>query len=210
MKTEIKKRNWGDIWQEYRGLNWLGRRLKKMEYKGLKKILIYANLPKKSKIIDLGCGSGSVVRFFRRLGYKNSIGLDFYPSSIKLCQKLYSFKENKDVFLGDAKKTDFPDRNFDLVFSEGMLEHFLDCRSIVQEHCRIAKKYVLLFQPNHESFFGKMKRYKEKIGFPSWENEHTYLKKDYLKLFSKFGFELKESGGINLNEVLWLLFKRKK
>jgi len=209
MITKKRKKTWDDIWENYNGLNIFGRKLKKEEYKVLKNILNHIKLPKEAKIIELGCGSGSMLSFFRKLGYKNSIGVDIFESSLKLCKKLHNFQKGKDIFLMDASKINFQDESFDMVFSGGMIEHYKNPDNIVRNHCRISKSRVLIVQPNHQSLIGKLKRLKQKIGIASWEDEYLYKHEDYIKIFLKFGFELEDKGGINFNEIVWMLFQRK-
>ncbi len=204
-----RKKTWDDIWKNYNGLNIFGRKLKREEYKALKKILNNIKLSKEAKIVELGCGSGSMLSFFRKLGYQNTIGIDIFESSLALCKRLFNLNKGKDVFLMDAFNIKFEDNSFDLVFSGGMIEHYKDPGKIVKNHCRISKSRVLIIQPDHESLLGKIKRIKQKIGLASWEDEYLYKHKDYIKIFSKFGFELEAKGGINFNETVWLLFKRK-
>jgi len=201
------ERNWDEIWKDFKGLNWFGRRLKKEERKVLKKILEEIKLPKEAKVIDVGCGSGFTLSFFREFGYKNSIGIDNSKNSLKVCEKFFNFKKGKDIFFMNARNIKFPDNSFDLVFSDGLLEHFEDFTDIAKEFCRISKSWILLFQPNQTSFFGKIRRFEENFIRVSWEKEYLYKKENYVKVFYKFGFKLVNSGEINFNEVMWLLFK---
>lgn len=205
-----KNRAWNEVWKDFKGLNWFGRRLKREQRKALKKILDEIKLPKDAKIIDVGCGSGFTLAFFRKLGYDNSIGIDLSKNSLAVCNKLFNFKNGKDVFLMDARSIKFPDNSFDLVFSDGLLGHFEDFSAIAKEFCRISKSWILLFQPNQTSFFGRLKKFAENFMKTSWEKEYFYKKEDYAKVFSEFGFNLVNSGGINLNEQIWLLCKGRK
>jgi SAM-dependent methyltransferase len=202
------EKSWNEIWRDFKGLNWFGRRLKKEQRKVLKKILDEIKLPRNAKITDVGCGSGFTLALFREFGYKNCIGIDYSKNSLFLCKKLFDFKNGKDVFLMDARDIKFSNNSFDLVFSEGLLEHFEDFLPIAEEFCRISKSWILLFQPNPASLVGWGKRFVEKVK-ASWAKEYFYRKEDYIKVFSKFGFDLISSGGINFNELMWLLFKRR-
>lgn len=203
-----KEKNWDEIWKEYKGLNWFGKRLVKKQRKILEKILDELNLEKDSKIIDVGCGTGRTLSFFRSLGYEGSIGIDVSENSLKLCQEIFGFELKKDVFYADGSNTNFEDGRFDLVFSEGLLEHFKDFFNFVKEFSRISKQYILIFQPNPGSLFGRAKRFFQKIRVTSWEFEYLYNKNSYTEAFEKFGFRLRDSGGINLGEEMWLLFEK--
>lgn len=204
------KKTWDEIWKDFKGLNWFGRRLKKEQRKILEKILDKIKLAKESRIVDVGCGSGFTLAFFRELGYKNSIGIDSSKKSLEVCDKLFNFKNGKDVFLMDTRKLRFHNNSFDLVFSDGLLEHFKDISSIAKDFCRITNSWILLFQPNQASLFGKIKKLAENFFQVSWEKEYFYTKEDYVKVFSRYGLKLVDSGGINFNEQMWLLLRRMK
>lgn len=146
---------------------------------------------------------------FHNLGYFNAVGIDISQNALAVCIRDFALEEGKDVFLMNAKSVDFPAASFDLVFSHGMLEHFeappLD---IVSEFCRISKKYVLLFQPNQTSLFGRAKWLWQELGRASWEREYHYSKQDYTNMLAKFGARLVDSGSINFKEDMWLLFAK--
>lgn len=199
---------WDKIWQRHSKLNLFGRRLKSSQKKNLQKILSKIKLAKNSKILDVGCGTGSTLNFFREFGYKNAIGADASPESLIVCNKLFGYKKNRDVFLMDAKKIKFKSNSFDMVFSDGMLEHLPSLNDTVSEFSRVSKKYILLFQPNQSSIFGMIKEFASKHHEVSWEKEYRYSKKDYIKILEKNSFRLIGSGSINLNEMMWMLFEK--
>lgn len=202
-------KTWDDIWDEYVP-NLMARRVKRVQTKALARILSVVELPKDSRIIDVGCGSGFTLAVFRNLGYFNSVGIDISAHGLELCSQLFDFKEGKDTFLMDARSVGFPDNSFDLVFSDGMLEHFEEPPlDIVSEFCRISRKWILLFQPNQTSLSGRVKWLWQKIGRASWEKEYHYSKQNYVSMLTQFGFSLVASGNINLREEMWLLFIEK-
>lgn len=203
-------KTWDDIWEGYEP-NFLARRVRRAQAKTLAKIVNKIKLSKDSRIIDIGCGSGYTLAMFRNLGYFNSIGIDISPHGLELCSQLFSFKEGKDTFLMDARSIGFPDNSFDLVFSDGMLEHFkkppLD---IVSEFCRLPRKWILLFQPNQTSLFGRVKWLWQKAGRASWEKDYHYSQSDYINMLAKFGVRIADSGGFNLHEFMWLLLTKER
>lgn len=199
---------WNDIWEGYEP-NFLARRLNRQRQINLTRVLNNIELPRDSKIIDIGCGSGSILAMLRNLGYSDSIGIDVSQNALKACNRLFGFKEGKDISLIDARRMGFPDNSFDLVFSQGMLEHFEEPPlDMVGEFCRISKKWICLFQPNQTSLFGKVKWLWQAAGRASWEKEYHYCKQDYVSMLAKFGFSLVASGSINLQEEMWLLFTK--
>jgi hypothetical protein len=90
-----------------------------------------------------------------------------------------------------------------------VLEHYEDksnALAIMQELCRISRKYVLLLQPDQGSIVGRMKELWQSISGASWEKEFHYSKADYNGLMAKCGWQMVKSGSSNLQEEMWLLY----
>lgn len=194
--------NWDEHWENERQLNWFGKRLHQQQYRVLNSILSNNNISKDAKIIDIGCGSGRAINDCRKLGYKNCIGIDNSIKSIELCKE-FNFIEKKDVFLMDAINTLFIDNEFELVFSQGLLEHFKDFSPIVKEMTRISSKYILIFQPNHFSIFRKIVDFTSGVVVDEYTN---YKTEDFIHIFTKFGSRLINRIDYNFNEQYALLF----
>ena len=171
--------------------------------------IIKKHISNDMKIIDVGCGTGRTLELFRKKGLYNSIGIDSSTNSIKICQSK-GFKINKDVFIIDVLKNDYKNGEFDIVFSEGLLEHFEDFSYIVKEFCRISKKYVIIMQPNHFSYFKWIKKIYYKIFPENVVKELTYSKEDFNKEFSANKFKLKEAHNTILNAFWILLYEKVK
>ena len=131
--------------------------------KNLFKKFAKIKLPENAKILDVGCGSGTLAKFWRERGY-NITGLDFSDKSLKITRSkgIYCVK-------GDAKRLPFKDNTFDLVYSDGLLEHFIDPKPILAECFRVSRKYVLTIVPRntlynwiHNLIIKPPKEYKKK------------------------------------------------
>jgi 2-polyprenyl-3-methyl-5-hydroxy-6-metoxy-1,4-benzoquinol methylase len=99
--------------------------------KYLSKINYY--VPKKSKILDIGCGAGQVANFLASNGY-NTIGVDISPLFIKEAQK---GKAKFDVM--DATSLEFPTASFEAVVSAESIEHILEPEKMLSEALRVLK-----------------------------------------------------------------------
>lgn len=170
-----------------------GKYLRKKRLQILRKVLL--RLDQNYSVIDMGCGSGMTLKVIRETGYKNSIGIDYIEESLLHCQRL-GFEKGKDVLLMDAKATTFPDRQFDIVFTEGLWEHFVDPTELMAEAARIASKYILIIQPNHFSLAGRLL----KIGWEIFSSSRGGVKEFSFRL-SYFKDELKKLGFEHLRTV---------
>lgn len=200
---------WEKMWKDFDRHTFLGEYFFNKIKDKLNEILIEIKIPKKSKVIDVGCGSGRTLLWLRSMGYKNSIGIDHSKSSIQYCINKNNLKKN-DVFLMDAFKTKFKNNTFDLVFSEGLIEHFKNFNPVVKEMCRISKRYVIIVQPNHFSFLKFLSNFF--YIFYKWRGppEYTYKIEDFEKSFSKHNFYLKKIKSTLFNGFWILLFEKSK
>jgi SAM-dependent methyltransferase len=197
--------NWNEVWKDFNQLNFFGKMLSKAHQKTLKKISQQLGLNVQTKVLDVGCGYGETLSNLHAVGMTNSIGIDNSENALRLCMKR-NFLIGQDVFLMDATDMKFADKNFDLVISHGMLEHFRGAvfKEMIQEMCRVSKKYIVIFQPNHFSFFNKFMLATGRRPV----KEFTYSKGDFVREFERFDFVLKKDYDINFGEEFVLLFER--
>jgi len=116
-----------------------------------------------AKILDVGCGSGTLAKFWEQRGYY-VIGLDISDKSLKI-----SHGKGIKCVKGNAEELPFKNDTFDLVYSDGLLEHFLDPKPIIKEIFRVSKKYVCTIVPRdtltnliHNLILRPPKEYKKK------------------------------------------------
>lgn len=80
------------------------------------------NLPKDSKILDLGCGPGYFLDTMKEQGYTDLTGVTLSPEDIKICKdKGHTIKEYDLSFL--PQKDGYYDESVDFVFLRHALEH---------------------------------------------------------------------------------------
>ena len=194
---------WDREWKDFNGPNFFGNMLYGSQKRAISKILRYIGL-KNPKIIDVGCGTGRTLVWFREFGFKNSIGVDNSKEAIKFCVKR-GFKVGKDVFKKSIVKNNLKTNSFDIVFADGVLEHFKNFEPLVKQMCRISKKYVLITQPNHFSLYGRLLEVFTKKDV----HEYSYKIKDFERVFSKYNFKLVNKWNYNFNEQWILLFEKK-
>ncbi|MDP3888625.1 MAG: class I SAM-dependent methyltransferase [bacterium] len=208
MKDENKnlRKVWAEYWRNYQGVTKIGAWSQGQALEKVLTILCKKIKNKKLKIIDLGCGEGRTLLEFKKNGFVNIIGVDYTKESLKICQKK-GLILNKDIFFDDALKTRFNNCEFDLVFSEGLLEHYKDPTNAIFEMARISKKYILIIQPNHFSFYGLTIAL---LG-PFLRNnvrEFSFTKKYFVRKFKNVGFKLEAEEYTPCGEFFILLFVR--
>ena len=180
--------------------------LTKGKYDDIAVEMALETLPRHESILDVGCGTGRTLERFRRAGYRNSIGIDVSPESIRICEE-NGFKAGRDVYLADVTKSPFPKESFTLVYAEGLLEHF-DCfEPLVRGMCHLSQRFVLIVQPNHFSIYGRLlKMGQDWLG--RGVEEISYKLEEFVKCFEKYDFPLAERRFTPLHDHAIMLFEK--
>jgi len=192
---------WDKRWkgsEESERLTFIGRIMFKAKQKALQDVV--KNLKIKT-CIEVGCGLGHTMSVYRDLGL-DCTGIDISSHAINVCRQKGLNAVLKRV--EDVRET------YDLVSSDGMLEHFLNFEPVAFHLMRISRRYVLLIQPNHESFTGKTLSYLDTLLRPN-ENvyEYNYRIKDFINIFRFNGFDIIKKRPIFMDVFKLLLFERK-
>ncbi|MFH1654809.1 MAG: methyltransferase domain-containing protein [Pseudomonadota bacterium] len=203
MTNDIDKNlavEWDKRWdgsQEKERLTILGRKMFNAKEHILKKVLDDIQI---RTVVEVGCGLGHTLRIFHDAGYECE-GIDISPEAVAVCRKK---RLNATLMNLDAM-----DRQFDLVSSDGMLEHFLNFEPYAEHLVRISRRYVLLIQPNHGSFIGKTLAYlSELLVGDKNVYEYNYRIMDFINIFAGHGFNIVRNEKIFLDVFRLLLFEK--
>jgi len=201
---------WDKSYRTYKS-TFLGSIMYNSHRKVLKQVMNETlKLPKNYSLLDIGCGKCSTLQSFRKWGFENSIGIDLAISGLEIYE-CNGFKLGKDVFKIDATNTPWEDKNFDIVFSEGILEHYTNFMPFIDEMARLSKKYVILVQPNHFSLYGKLIQ----IGWDLFRKnsggvkELTYPLSAFYEAFDTKGFDRLFTTFTPLRENCVIVLKRR-
>ena len=102
--------------------------------RALTEAFLHSQLPKmlppgKLRVLEIGCGSGSLTRLLAEFGYSGSyVGVDIADRFDRTAQSGFQ----RDFVLADAHRFE-PDGQFDLVISVSALEHIADDRRLIDQ-----------------------------------------------------------------------------
>lgn len=103
-----------------------------------KNIAINLNLEKKSKVLDVGCGIGNLLKI---LPESNKYGVDIAKEYIRKAK--LNIPEGTFV-QASVEKLPFDDEYFDFVFCTEVLEHVNNPEKVVNEISRVCKKNAIV------------------------------------------------------------------
>ena len=97
-----------------------------VNWRQLKKYFLWLILPKKARILIVGCGNSKLTQEMYRDGWKDIVNIDISDEVVK---KMKEHHEKLDIHCEwiemDATKMSFPDDSFDVVIDKGTLDAVL-------------------------------------------------------------------------------------
>jgi len=155
---------------------------------------------KKIKFLEVGFGTGINLKLLENFdnNYKIDIfGVELSDNALKFAEKNL-IKSN--LIKGDALSLPFKDNSFDIVYSAGLIEHFKDMSTVVNEMYRCVKKggYLILTVPGYSLFY-IYKIIAKIFGFWKLGYERNFTMKSLIKEMKNIGIKgenMIESGAI--------------
>lgn len=143
------------------------------------------------RILEVGAGTGTLSTFLSNLGLGVTT-LDNSPEVLRQAKTVAERFGGKNILIeGDAFKLPFADNSFDLIFHQGLLEHFSipEIHQLLTEQLRVAPM-IIFGVPNN--FYPKKDFGNEQLlSKTAWEKilqpYHILISQNYaLKIFPKW------------------------
>lgn len=147
-------------------------------------------------VLELGCGTGIDINVIKeRNECIKAFGADISFKSIQIGLKVSGEFDNRiDFFVSDVRKIPLKDNFVDIVFSQGLIEHFANPQEVVKEQMRILRNGGILIVNVPQKYTGytimkkrQMRKGKWQLG---WEIEFSY--NDLKKVGCSLGLSEKE------------------
>ena len=183
---------------------------------------------KEQKILDIGSSSGTNLRMFEEMGYKNYVGIELSRIAISHCKK----KGFSKIIYGDACNLPFQSSSKDFIIASDILEHIDNHELALSELKRVLKKnsFAIITVPafnflwsNHDVSSMHKRRYTKKILRNLLKSKNLHIEKIFYFnfllfipiLFARYFFKIfkiniKNENKINnrfLNKIFEFIFK---
>lgn len=176
--------------------------------------LICEKLPelRGTRILEVGCGKGNELVQLAKRGAA-CFGLDFSESAMAwMLARLTKEGMRMPLVRGDARNLPFDIESFDLVFSQGVLEHFTNPGDVLQEQRRVMRNGALIVieVPNKWNLYTIYKKILMALKRwpPGWETQ--YSPRELKGLLRQNGFEVLDCVGWDFFTLKILRKLRKK
>jgi SAM-dependent methyltransferase len=161
-----------------------------------------------ARILEVGAGTGRDSAWFALEG-ADVYALDYSEESLRIMST--SLEAPIGVVCGDALQLPFASDSFDIVFHQGLLEHFRDPGVMLDENVRILKKggVLLVDVPQRYHYYTVLKHILIFFGkwFAGWETEFSVG--ELRRLLENRGMSILGVYGHNLFPPIWYRGVRK-
>jgi len=163
------------------------------------------------KVLEVGAGTGRDAVALAKAG-ADVWTLDYVPGSLDLTlQAAAAAGVSVQPVGGDALSKPFPDDTFDVVFHQGLLEHFRDPMPLLRENVRVLKPggVVVVDVPQTFHYYTLGKQVLIRLGkwFAGWETQFTVGRLE--ELVRAAGADVERSYGDWMVPGLWYRALRK-
>ncbi|MEK4222013.1 MULTISPECIES: class I SAM-dependent methyltransferase [Bacillus] len=152
-----------------------------------RKILKKENISRRSKILDVGCGTGQTAAFLSKSFRCSVTALDNHPTMIQKAKQRFSDERLPvHAIQGNVESLPFSDASFDFVLSESVTA-FTNIADSLKEYCRVLKPggVLLMIEMTAEKPFQplELKDMKKVYGI-----SNVFLETEWIQHLHRSGF----------------------
>jgi 2-polyprenyl-3-methyl-5-hydroxy-6-metoxy-1,4-benzoquinol methylase len=126
--------------------------------------LLKARVKPGMQVLEVGFAPGSMLAWVAKALGAKVAGVDFSETGIKAARNFFeTLQIPGDLRCEDIRATTFPPGSFDLVYSQGFIEHFEDPTEMVRRHVLLLKPggLALITIPNFGGIYGVLLRFSD-------------------------------------------------
>jgi SAM-dependent methyltransferase len=203
MAQTSERKHWDDFWAASRDRGEIYSTDMRI-VKNLRKHVSFSGL----RVLEVGAGTGRDSSAISADG-ADVYALDYSEGALKLMAE--SPDSRLLIVCGDARAMPFRDGSFDVVFHQGLLEHFREPMELLKENYRVLKRggILLVDVPQRFHYYTILKHLLMFFGvwFAGWETEFSL--RELRSLVKSAGLTVIDVYGENLSPPIWYRGLRK-
>lgn len=131
------------------------------------------------RVLEVGAGSATVSRVLAKRLHGSFYALDILPQAMQVASRAMrnGGKSPVHCLVADLRQAPFPSASFDLVFSQGLVEHFADPSQIIRPQVELLKPggYLVINVPQKYNLYTLYKHFRMRRGRwgPGWETQYS-------------------------------------
>lgn len=175
--------DWDTFWHFTGKQDGFNRLLYAVHYRHYQRLLQGLPLPSRPRFLELGAGSGTLARQLVREWNGSAVLVDNNATAVAHYRSLQERKTPLSYVMADVFALPLPPI-FDVVYSDGLIEHFVDKQAIFEVHRRAIKPggYLMLLVPHNSPFFRTLTRFGPDMGY-----EERYTLPALVHLVEQYG-----------------------
>jgi SAM-dependent methyltransferase len=197
MKRTSEKRHWDEFWATSPGMDDVYANDDRLVTFLLSRLDV-----KGKRVLEVGAGTGRDSLALAKRG-AHVVTIDYSDQSLRLIRGVAGTELG--IVCGDALSLPFTDKSFDIVFHQGLLEHFRQPLDLLRENHRVLRPggHVLVDVPQRWHYYTLMKHALMAVNrwFAGWETE--FSAGELSRLLRAAGFEVTDAYGSNLFPPVW-------
>jgi len=155
-----------------------------------------------ARVLEVGAGTGRDTDHIAAMGAE-AHALDYSEESLALMRA--SIRHPVKIVCGDALRLPFASETFDVVYHQGLLEHFRDPGALIDENVRVLKKggVLLIDVPQRYHYYTVLKHILIFFGrwFAGWETE--FSPSELEGMIQQRGMRIVGMYGHNMSPPIW-------
>jgi len=144
------------------------------------RLLHFVRMEEKQDFLEVGCGSGAVSNHIAQKYSLNVTGTDIDPDQIRLAQQNSDNLANARFLEADATNLPFPDNDFDVVLSFGVMHHISNWLDALEEITRVLRTggYFVYWDLVYPKWTAKIARlFEDKYGVTTIQDLNSFIAK---------------------------------
>jgi ubiquinone/menaquinone biosynthesis C-methylase UbiE len=197
MKRESERKHWDEFWAASRNLDDVYGTDHRIIESLTKHVDVGGLL-----VLEVGAGTGRDAGSIASLGGE-VVALDYSEESLRLMQPAVG--DAVAIVCGDATRLPFPSGSFDVVYHQGLLEHFRYPGEVLDENIRVLKRggILLVDVPQKYHYYTALKHVLMWFGawFAGWETEFSAA--SLKRLVESRGMRVSGIYGYTMSPPIW-------